>query len=76
KCGEKKNVCDLTVQLDSICVSRLLSKVGNVYYQHSSIVEKFRILMNQDWRVKLIHIFREGNFLADYLANMGHDQRT
>ncbi|CAN1157514.1 hypothetical protein LINPERPRIM_LOCUS27450 [Linum perenne] len=32
--------------------------------------------MNQDWRVKLIHIFGEGNFLEDYLANMGHDQRT
>ncbi|CAN1149368.1 hypothetical protein LINPERHAP2_LOCUS16983 [Linum perenne] len=29
--------------------------------------------MNREWRVRVTHIYREGNFLTDYLANNGHE---
>ncbi|CAN1330966.1 Putative ribonuclease H protein At1g65750 [Linum perenne] len=30
-------------------------------------------LLSGDWTVKFIHVFREANFLVDYLTNKGHD---
>ncbi|CAN1163374.1 Putative ribonuclease H protein At1g65750 [Linum perenne] len=66
-------VRELTVQLDSICAVRLLSDLANTDHQHACIVERFRALMSRSWRVRVIHIYRECNFLADYLASKGHE---
>ncbi|CAN1769581.1 hypothetical protein LINPERHAP1_LOCUS11324 [Linum perenne] len=33
----------------------------------------FRLLANQDWEVRLKHIYKEDNHLADYLAGKGHN---
>ncbi|CAN1180320.1 hypothetical protein LINPERHAP2_LOCUS34715 [Linum perenne] len=30
-------------------------------------------MLRRDWTVKFIHVFREANFLVDYLVNKGHD---
>lgn len=32
------------------------------------------LLRREDWVVKVIHVFREGNRAADWLANQGVDQ--
>ncbi|CAN1747938.1 Putative ribonuclease H protein At1g65750 [Linum perenne] len=56
-------VRELTVQLDSLCAIKLLSDSGSTNHQHACIVERFRALMNRDWQVRLIHTYREGNFL-------------
>ncbi|CAN1124095.1 Putative ribonuclease H protein At1g65750 [Linum perenne] len=29
-------------------------------------------MMGRDWEVKIQHIYREANYAADYLANLGH----
>ncbi|CAN1760247.1 Putative ribonuclease H protein At1g65750, partial [Linum perenne] len=34
---------------------------------------KFRKLLERDWSIKVTHIYREGNHLADYLAGKGHN---
>ncbi|CAN1826464.1 Putative ribonuclease H protein At1g65750 [Linum perenne] len=65
-------VRELTVQLDSLCAVRLISDLENTDHQHACIVKRFKALMNRAWRVRVIHIYREGNFLADYLASKGH----
>ncbi|CAN1127193.1 Putative ribonuclease H protein At1g65750, partial [Linum perenne] len=65
-------VRELTVQLDSVCTIKLLSETGSTDQQHACIVERFRALTNRDWQVRVIDIYKEGNFLADYLANRGH----
>ncbi|CAN1754317.1 Putative ribonuclease H protein At1g65750 [Linum perenne] len=66
-------VRELTVQLDSLCAIKLLSDPGGTDHQHACIVERFRALMSRAWQVRILHIFREGNFLADHLANRGHE---
>ncbi|CAN1262126.1 hypothetical protein LINPERPRIM_LOCUS11159, partial [Linum perenne] len=33
----------------------------------------FRLLANRDWEVRLKHIYKEDNHLADYLAGKGHN---
>ncbi|CAN1762964.1 Putative ribonuclease H protein At1g65750, partial [Linum perenne] len=66
-------VRELTVQLDSLCAVRLLSDLVSIDHHHACIVERFRALMSRTLTVRVIHIYREGNFLADYLANKGHE---
>ncbi|CAN1778828.1 hypothetical protein LINPERHAP1_LOCUS14526 [Linum perenne] len=39
-------------------------------YNHSGSTTMGGLLRN--WEVSLVHVFREANFAADYLANLGH----
>ncbi|CAN0824400.1 hypothetical protein LINGRAPRIM_LOCUS1646 [Linum grandiflorum] len=41
---------------------------------HAHLVLQFHELLRRDWEVKLVHIYREGNLLADYLAGQGHNR--
>ncbi|CAN1188631.1 Putative ribonuclease H protein At1g65750, partial [Linum perenne] len=61
----------LIVQLDSLCVVQLLAAGGDLDHQHSIIVSRYNSLLHRDWRLKVTHIFREGNGLADSLASRG-----
>ncbi|CAN1187219.1 Putative ribonuclease H protein At1g65750 [Linum perenne] len=65
---------DLTVQLDSLCAVNLFSGAGNLDHQYASIVSRFRNLLQRDWKLEVVHIFREGNCLSDCLANKGHSK--
>ncbi|CAN1848943.1 hypothetical protein LINPERHAP1_LOCUS39117 [Linum perenne] len=42
-------------------------------HQHVVDIAALRELLERDWEVTISHIYREGNFVADYLANLGHD---
>ncbi|CAN1266075.1 Putative ribonuclease H protein At1g65750 [Linum perenne] len=63
---------DLTVQLDSLCAVKILTEDGSLENQHATLVSRYRSLLQRNWKLQLVHIFREGNRLADSLANMGH----
>ncbi|CAN1164507.1 hypothetical protein LINPERPRIM_LOCUS33222, partial [Linum perenne] len=39
--------------------------------KHASLLHQFSELRSRDWQVSVHHIFREANFAADYLANLG-----
>ncbi|CAN1120874.1 Putative ribonuclease H protein At1g65750 [Linum perenne] len=41
-------------------------------HQHAREVNSIREFFKRDWSVTISHIYREGNFAADYLANFGH----
>ncbi|CAN1339270.1 Putative beta-glucosidase 41 [Linum perenne] len=60
---------DLTVQLDSLCAVQLLTDMGNLEHQHATIVSRYRSLLHRAWNLKVVHIYREGNCLADSLAS-------
>ncbi|CAN1323692.1 Putative ribonuclease H protein At1g65750, partial [Linum perenne] len=64
---------ELEVQTDSIYVVRLLLEEGHRVHQHTTIVERFKQLLERDWSVTVKHIYRKANHLADALANMGHN---
>ncbi|CAN1143628.1 Putative ribonuclease H protein At1g65750, partial [Linum perenne] len=62
----------VAVQVDSLCAVQLLSNLAGSDHQHASIIAQFLELKQRDWTIDLQHIYREANFLADYLANRGH----
>ncbi|CAN1304413.1 Putative ribonuclease H protein At1g65750 [Linum perenne] len=62
----------LRVQSDSKAAVEMLSKLNTQNNQHASLIEQFRILSSYDWQLSIHHIYREANFDADYLANLGH----
>ncbi|CAN1123634.1 Putative ribonuclease H protein At1g65750 [Linum perenne] len=67
-----KGVRRLCVQSDSqAAVSLLCCKEGRVH-RHTSLVDQFTELRSRDWEVTIHHIYREANYAADYLANLGH----
>ncbi|CAN1820472.1 Putative ribonuclease H protein At1g65750 [Linum perenne] len=61
------------VQLDSRAAISLLLQIGEPHHQHALEVLAFQELCRRDWTVKLRHTYREGNKVADFLANRGHD---
>ncbi|CAN1163136.1 Putative ribonuclease H protein At1g65750 [Linum perenne] len=67
-CGVRK----LMIQTDSACAIQLLRDMRNYDHQHASLMLQFEEMLKHDWEVKMQHIYREGNFLADHLANIGH----
>ncbi|CAN1315384.1 Putative ribonuclease H protein At1g65750 [Linum perenne] len=62
----------LSIQSDSEAAIRLLTSPGNDNNQHSSLILQFSELLAREWHVTILRIYREVNFAADYLANLGH----
>ncbi|CAN1140993.1 Putative ribonuclease H protein At1g65750 [Linum perenne] len=61
------------VQMDSSCAISILDGKLNLEHQHTGLVLRFKQLAERSWTIQLTHIYREGNHLADHLANKGHD---
>ena len=62
----------LLVEVDSLCISQMISKqvvVPNVFY---ALVVAVRDLLSRNWQVSLTHIFREANLVADFMVYMAH----
>ncbi|CAN1127664.1 Putative ribonuclease H protein At1g65750, partial [Linum perenne] len=54
------------VQMDSLAANPVIS------HQHVIEVFEFRDWVSKDWEIKLKHVYREGNPVADFLAQLGH----
>ncbi|CAN1179460.1 Putative ribonuclease H protein At1g65750, partial [Linum perenne] len=64
----------IEVQMDSkAAVAILLNSESGSSHQYTLEVLEFQDWLHRDWEVKLIHIYREANHAADYLANLGHN---
>ncbi|CAN1254624.1 Putative ribonuclease H protein At1g65750 [Linum perenne] len=61
----------LMIQTDSKAAADMLSVPGNSTSRHASLLQQFSELLSREWCVSVHHIFREANFAADYLANLG-----
>ncbi|CAN1132526.1 hypothetical protein LINPERPRIM_LOCUS30120, partial [Linum perenne] len=57
---------------DSRSAITILSEQSTPTHQHTSLVLEFQDLKSRHWEVKISHVFREANYAADYLANLGH----
>ncbi|CAN1177697.1 Putative ribonuclease H protein At1g65750 [Linum perenne] len=64
---------NVEVQIDSTCVIKILSKEGSLNHQHVVAVGRIKSILQRDWTVNFMHIYREENCLADHLPNKGHD---
>ncbi|CAN0906369.1 Putative ribonuclease H protein At1g65750, partial [Linum grandiflorum] len=62
----------VAVQTDSVAAFQLINSGGMSDDQHASLILQIQELIRRDWDVRINHIYREGNCLADYLAGRGH----
>ncbi|CAN1164628.1 Putative ribonuclease H protein At1g65750, partial [Linum perenne] len=64
KLAWSKGIRKLRIETDS-------KAAGDRHNKHASLLHQFSELRSRDWQVSVHHIFREANFAADYLANLG-----
>ncbi|CAN1153781.1 Putative ribonuclease H protein At1g65750 [Linum perenne] len=61
------------VQVDSTAAVALFGGTNeSVNHHHAMEVLEFREWLSKEWEITIIHVFREANQTADYLANVGH----
>ncbi|CAN0911506.1 hypothetical protein LINGRAHAP2_LOCUS26905 [Linum grandiflorum] len=53
----------------------ILAKDSELGHQHAALVLQFKELCSRQWKVTISPIYREANFAADHLANLGHSLR-
>lgn len=59
----------IEVELDSQVVLQLLEKDVSLLHPLGALVSCCKQFITHDWAVKLHHTYREGNRIADHLAN-------
>ncbi|CAN1149557.1 Putative ribonuclease H protein At1g65750 [Linum perenne] len=62
----------LRVQPDSKAVVLMLTSPLCGSNHHESLIRQFAELSSRKWQISVHHIYREVNFAANYLANLGH----
>ncbi|KAH9705377.1 hypothetical protein KPL70_011849 [Citrus sinensis] len=60
----------LIVEVDSQCVSQLISSTSLMPNAHFSLITAIKELMNRQWLITIKHIYREANFAADSMAKL------
>ncbi|CAN1121685.1 Putative ribonuclease H protein At1g65750, partial [Linum perenne] len=73
KLAWSKSIKKLRIQSDSKAAVEMLSDRSFQNNQHASLIEQFSDLCSREWQVSIHHIYREANFAADFLANLGHN---
>ncbi|CAN1806206.1 Putative ribonuclease H protein At1g65750 [Linum perenne] len=61
----------IVVQSDSSTAISILHRAA-MDNQHVALVSDFLELKARSWEVSIVHVYREANCGADYLANLGH----
>ncbi|CAN1124799.1 Putative ribonuclease H protein At1g65750, partial [Linum perenne] len=67
----EKGIRKLCIQTDSKAAVDILTCAENHLNRHTSLVQQFQGLKARNWVVQIHHIYREANFAADYMANLG-----
>ncbi|KAK4263275.1 hypothetical protein QN277_028711 [Acacia crassicarpa] len=60
---------DVFVQVDCLTALSLVRSVDEHPNANASLLRSIQRLMQQDWRIRIAHVYREGNRCADFLAN-------
>ncbi|CAN1788863.1 Putative ribonuclease H protein At1g65750 [Linum perenne] len=62
----------IQLQLDSQCAVQLLQREGLEDHAHAATIMTATELLRRNWEVQILHVYRESNHAADFLANIGH----
>ncbi|CAI0378945.1 unnamed protein product [Linum tenue] len=68
----EKGYRKVLLQLDSTTAINILSSHDHTEHRYRNLVLQFQGLIQRNWEVRISHIYREGNKVADFLANTGH----
>ncbi|CAN1139915.1 Putative ribonuclease H protein At1g65750 [Linum perenne] len=66
-----KGIRKLRIQTNSKASADMLSDLGSRNNKHTNLLNQFSELLSREWLLSIHHIYREANFAADYLANLG-----
>ncbi|CAN1182654.1 Putative ribonuclease H protein At1g65750 [Linum perenne] len=61
----------LIIQTDLMAAISIMQN-DDTANQHAGLVAEFCELSSREWFVSIVHVYREANCGADYLANLGH----
>ncbi|CAJ2637225.1 unnamed protein product [Trifolium pratense] len=64
-------ITDLWCYSDSKVAIKLISESVNAWHHYAAILYNIKEYLARDWRIHIVHTFREGNACADYLAKFG-----
>ncbi|CAI0436181.1 unnamed protein product [Linum tenue] len=67
----EEGIRKVVLQTDS-CTARTLIEKATPQHPHYSCVAEIRQWLARHWLVRIEHVFREANFVADHLASIGH----
>jgi ribonuclease HI len=65
------NIKDLWCYSNSKMAIKLITELVDEWHHYAAILNNIKELLNRDWRVLILHTFRESNVCADYLAKHG-----
>lgn len=66
------NFHKLWIESDSLVAVTLIGKDCQSNHPHAPMIIAIKELLSRPWQVKLTRVLREGNFVADSLANLAH----
>ncbi|KAK2417534.1 Polynucleotidyl transferase, ribonuclease H superfamily protein [Trifolium repens] len=71
--AQRRGVTRLEMQIDSQVIAQTLKDNTNGSGMGCALIKRIRSLLDGQWEVKIMHIYREANRCADMLANMGSE---
>ncbi|KAJ1403836.1 Ribonuclease H-like superfamily [Sesbania bispinosa] len=64
------NYCAVRCWTDSKLVVSLIAQDNVHFHHHSALIIAIKDLLSQDWDAPVLHVLREGNSCADFLAKL------
>jgi ribonuclease HI len=74
KLAKHRGTTRIEVRTDSQVIARSLKERRKGSRMGCTLMQKIRRLLDGNWEVNILHVFREANICADMLANMGCDE--
>jgi ribonuclease HI len=71
--AQRRGVTRLEMQTNSQVIAQTLKDNTNGSGMGGALIKRIRSLLDGQWEVKIMHIYREANRSADMLANMGSE---
>ena len=62
----------VVLEIDSIATISLISVGSENKHPYAMVITRVHDLLCRDWQVRILHVYREANRVADCLANLGH----
>ena len=62
----------IIIELDSKVVVSLMCKLLDRNHPYSNLIGRIHKLLSRAWEVQIIHTYREGNRVANFMASRGH----
>ena len=73
--AQELQVCKLIIQLDNLACVQIIQNKAAGRNECTHLLNRCLYLIHQEsWEVKIVHVYREGNRAADWLANLGVSQ--